>query len=119
MAKTQKQIDEFFKAKQEQLETLQPRSQMILNDEPLYPTTEDVEEYDPFKKFKTRTELLKELNEELEATEIEVEKWEKKLPDFRKVKKNDMHYGECSARCIMLEDMIQMIKDLEDVKQFV
>jgi chromosome segregation ATPase len=35
MSKTQKQIDEFFKAKKEQLETLQPRSQMILNDEPL------------------------------------------------------------------------------------
>jgi hypothetical protein len=41
MAKTQKQIDEFFKAKQEQLETMQPRSQMILNDEPL-PSTEDL-----------------------------------------------------------------------------
>jgi hypothetical protein len=116
MAKTQKQIDEFFKAKQEQLETLQPRSQMILNDEPLYPITEDIEEYDPFKKFKTRSELLKELNAELKGSEIELQKCQKKLPDFRKVKKNDMHYGEWSARCIMLEDMIQMIKDLEDLK---
>jgi hypothetical protein len=35
MSKTQKQIDDFFKTKKEQLETLQPRSQMILNDEPL------------------------------------------------------------------------------------
>ena len=35
MAKTQKQIDEFFKSKKEQEQTLQPRSQMILNDEPL------------------------------------------------------------------------------------
>lgn len=40
MSKTKKQIDEFFKIKQEQLETLQPRSQMILNDEPLYPIHE-------------------------------------------------------------------------------
>lgn len=116
MAKTQKQIDEFFKAKQEQLETLQPRSQMILNDEPLWPTVKEIEEYDPFKKFKTRSELLKELNAELEASKIELQKWEKKLPDFRKIKKNDMHYGEQSARCIMLEDMIEMIKDLEDLK---
>lgn len=35
MSKTQKQIDEFFKSKKEQEQTLQPRSQMILNDEPL------------------------------------------------------------------------------------
>jgi hypothetical protein len=41
MAKTQKQINDFFKAKQEQLETMQPMSQMILNDEPL-PSTEDL-----------------------------------------------------------------------------
>ena len=114
--KTQKEITAFFKTKQEQLETLQPRSQMILNDEPLYPTTEDVEEYIAFPKYKTKSELLKELNEELKGSEIEFEKWKKKLPDFRKVKKNDMHYGECSARCIMLEDMIEMIKDLEDLK---
>jgi hypothetical protein len=114
--KTQKEITAFFKAKQEQLETLQPRSQMILNDEPLWPTGKEIEEYDPFKKFKTRSELLKELNAELKGWEIELQKYQKKLPDFRKVKKNDMHYGECSARCIMLEDMIQMIKDLEDLK---
>ena len=116
MAKTQKQIDEFFKVKQKALETLQPRSQMILNDEPLWPTGKEIEEYDPFKKFKTRSELLKELNAELEASKIELQKWEKKLPDFRKIKKNDMHYGEQSARCIMLEDMIEMIKDLEELK---
>jgi hypothetical protein len=77
----------------------------------------DVEQYIAFPKYKTRSELLEFLNEELELTEIEFRtKWSKKLPDFRKVKKNDMHYGECSARCIMLEDMIQMIKDLEDLK---
>ena len=76
----------------------------------------DVEEYDPFKKFKTRSELLKELNAELEGSKIELQKWKKKLPDFRKVKKNDMNYCEWSARCIMLEDMIEMIKDLEDLK---
>lgn len=76
----------------------------------------DVEEYDPFKKFKTRSELLKELNAELEGSKIELQMWKKKLPDFRKVKKNDMNYGEWSARCIMLEDMIEMIKDLEDLK---
>jgi hypothetical protein len=35
---------------------------MILNDEPLYPTTEDVEEYDPWAKMKSKNELLKELN---------------------------------------------------------
>jgi hypothetical protein len=116
MAKTQKQINEFFKAKQEQLETLQPRSQMILNDEPLWPTGKDVEEYDPFKKFKTRSELLKELNAELKGWEIELQKYQKKLPDFRKVKKNDMHYGGCMNSIHLLTDMIQMIKDLEDLK---
>ena len=116
MAKTQKQINEFFKAKQEQLETLQPRSQMILNDEPLYPTTEEVEEYDPFKKFKTRSELLKELNAELKASEVELKRLKTKLPDFRKVKKNDMHYGEMVDRTILLADVIQWVKDLEDLK---
>lgn len=42
--KTQKEITAFFKTKQEQLETLQPRSQMILNDQPLYPTNNDIVE---------------------------------------------------------------------------
>ena len=78
--------------------------------------TNDIEEYDPFKKFKTRSELLKELNAELKATEIELQKCKKKLPDFRKVKKNDMWYGEMTNRFFLLEDMIQMIKDLEDLK---
>ena len=77
----------------------------------------DVEEYIAFPKYKTRSELLKYLNEELEATEIEFKtKWGKKLPDFRKVKKNDMHYGECMATCHLLRDFIEQIKDLEDVK---
>ena len=58
MAKTQKQIDEFFKTKQEQLETLQPRSQMILNDEPLWPTGKEIEEYDPFAKMKSKLASL-------------------------------------------------------------
>jgi hypothetical protein len=77
----------------------------------------DVEEYIAFPKYKTRSELLKFLNEELEATEIEFRtKWAKKLPDFRKVKKNDMHYGECMNSIHLLTDFIEQIKDLEDVK---
>jgi len=76
----------------------------------------DVEEYNPFKKLKTRSELLKELNEELKATEIELQKCKKKLPDFRKVKKNDMRYGEMTNRFFLLEDMIGWIKDLEDLE---
>lgn len=55
MAKTQKQIDEFFKVKQEQLETLQPRSQMILNDEPL-PSSENnyqLTELEHYRKLKS------------------------------------------------------------------
>ena len=79
----------------------------------------DIEEYDPFKKFKTRSELLKELNAELKGSKIELQMWKKKLPDFRKVKKNDMHYGGCMASCHLLRDFIEQIKDLEDVKQFV
>lgn len=43
MSKTQKQIDEFFKSKKEQEQTLQPRSQMILNDEPLPSSKEQLE----------------------------------------------------------------------------
>lgn len=35
MAKTQKEIEDFFKEKQRLQETLQPRPQMILNDLPL------------------------------------------------------------------------------------
>ena len=76
----------------------------------------DVEEYIAFPKYKTKSELLKYLNEELEATEIEFKtKWGNKLPDFRKVKKNDMHYGECMASCHLLADFIEQIKDLEDI----
>jgi hypothetical protein len=116
MAKTQKQIDEFFKLKQEALETLQPRSQMILNDEPLYPTTEDVEEYDPFAKMKSKSELLEFLNEELQATVRDLDKISKKFPDFRKVKKNDMRYGETIERVHLLGDVIKWIKDLEELK---
>jgi hypothetical protein len=69
-----------------------------------------------FEKYKTRSELLKFLNEELQATEIELQKCKKKLPDFRKVKKNDMWYGEMTDRFFLLEDVIQWVKDLEDVK---
>ena len=77
----------------------------------------DVEEYIAFPKYKTRSELLKFLNEELEATEIEFRtKWVKKFPDFRKVKKNDMHYGGTVDRMHLLADFIEQIKDLEDVK---
>ena len=39
--KSKEEIEQFFKLKQEALESLQPRSQMILNDQPLYPETED------------------------------------------------------------------------------
>ena len=116
MAKTQQQIDAFFKAKQEQLETLQPRSQMILNDEPLYPITEDVKEYDPWAKMKSKSELLEYLNDELQATVRDLDKISKKFPDFRKVKKNDMRYGETIDRVHLLGDVIKWIKDLEDVK---
>ena len=115
MAKTQKQIDEFFKTKQEQLETLQPRSQMILNDEPLWPTGKDVEEYDPFEKYKTKSELLEFLNDELQATVRDLDKISKKFPDFRKVKKNDMRYGEKIERFHLLGDVIKWIKDLEEL----
>lgn len=38
--KTKEEIEQFFKLKQEALESLQPRPQMILNDQPLYPETE-------------------------------------------------------------------------------
>ena len=69
-----------------------------------------------FEKYKTRSELLKFLNAELKATEIELQKCKKKLPDFRKVKKNDMWYGEMTDRFFLLEDVIQWVKDLEDVK---
>lgn len=40
MVKTKEQIDDFFKVKQELLERGETRSQMILNDEPLYPIHE-------------------------------------------------------------------------------
>lgn len=40
-----------------------------------------------FEKYKTKSELLEFLNDELQATEIELQKCKKKLPDFRKVKK--------------------------------
>jgi len=79
--------------------------------------TKEIEQYIAFPKYKTRSELLEFLNEELELTEIEFRtKWSKKLPDFRKVKKNDMHYGECMNSINLLRDMIGWIKDLEDIK---
>ena len=64
----------------------------------------DVEEYIAYPKYKTKSELLEFLNEELE------------LPDFRKVKKNDMHYGGCMNSIHLLTDMIEWVKNLEDVK---
>jgi hypothetical protein len=70
-----------------------------------------------FEKYKTKKELLEFLNEELELTEIEFKtKWAKKLPDFRKVKKNDMHYGECMNSIHLLRDMIEWVGDLEEIK---
>ena len=74
------------------------------------------EEYNPFEKYKTKSELLDFLNDELHATEIELQNCKKKLPDFRKVKKNDMWYGEMTNRFFLLEDVIQWVKDLEDTK---
>ena len=76
----------------------------------------NIEEYNPFEKYKTRSELLKFLKAELKASEVELKRLKTKLPDFRKVKKNDMHYGEMVDRTILLEDVIQWVKDLEDVK---
>ena len=69
-----------------------------------------------FEKYKTKSELLEFLNDELQATEIELQKCKKKIPDYRKVKKNDMWYGEMSNRFFLLEDVIEWIKDLEDIK---
>jgi len=69
-----------------------------------------------FEKYKTKSELLKFLNAELKGTQSNLSEIKKKLPDFRKVKKNDMWYGEMTDRFFLLEDVIQWVKDLEDVK---
>jgi len=69
-----------------------------------------------FEKYKTKKELLKFLNAELKGTQNNLSEIKKKFPDTRKVKKNDMYYGEMVDRVILLADVIHWIKDLEDVK---
>ena len=69
-----------------------------------------------FEKYKTKKELLKFLNAELKGTQNNLSEIKKKFPDTRKVKKNDMRYGETIDRVHLLGDVIKWIKDLEDVK---
>jgi hypothetical protein len=69
-----------------------------------------------FEKYKTKKELLKFLNAELKGTQVNLSEIKKKFPDTRKVKKNDMYYGEMVNRVILLADIIHWVKDLEDTK---
>jgi hypothetical protein len=69
-----------------------------------------------FEKYKTKSELLKFLKAELKGTQSNLAEIKKKFPDTRKVKKNDMYYGEMVDRVILLADVIHWVKDLEDVK---
>jgi len=66
--------------------------------------------------MKTKKQLLTYLKDELTASQKELQLISKKFPDTRKVKKNDMFYGEMVNRTILLADVIYWIKNLEDVK---
>ena len=59
-----------------------------------------------------KTELIKFYEDELNASVVEFQKVKKKLPDFRKVKKNDMRYGELMDRMFLIEDFIKQLKKL-------
>jgi hypothetical protein len=106
MSKTQKQIDEFFKVKQEQEQTLQPRSQMILNDEPL-PSS---------KKKYQKTELDKVLEQFKGIDEWTDEKqtdWELK----RKVESLEKQLGRVNTKKAELyTDNILLKREIEELK---
>jgi hypothetical protein len=61
-----------------------------------------------------KTELIKFYEDELNASVVEFQKVKKKFPDFRKVKKNDMRYGELMDRMFLIEDFIEQLKKLEN-----
>jgi len=60
-----------------------------------------------------KNELIKFYEDELLAVRIDLEKQKRKFPDWRKVKKNDMNYGSLIAKDNLIEDFIQMIKELK------
>jgi hypothetical protein len=66
--------------------------------------------------MKTKKELLKFLKDELQTAAKELDLTGKKITDFRKVKKNDMYYGQMVDRVHLLGNVIKWIKDLEGIK---
>lgn len=61
----------------------------------------------------TKEELIKFYEDALNVSVVEFQKVKKKLPDFRKVKKNDMRYGELMDRLFLIEDFIEQLKQLK------
>lgn len=88
MSKTKEQIDAFFKVKQELLEIGEIRSQMILNDEPLYPIHKcwcgNQETCDCISEPNDNDEWgeLVPLSGSRVATKEEIEKWDKIVLPF-------------------------------------
>jgi hypothetical protein len=66
--------------------------------------------------MKTKKELIDFLKDELQASVKELDLTGKKITDFRKVKKNDMYYGEMVDRVHLLGDVIKWVNGLENVK---
>ena len=110
MSKTQKQIDEFFKVKQEQEQTLQPRSQMILNDEPLptskkkYQVTEldkalqqfkGIDEWNNEQQLRHRLQIkektIDKLNEEIEELKQAIHLYHDELEQLKKREETHKH----------------------------
>ena len=110
MSKTQKQIDEFFKSKKQQEQTLQPRSQMILNDEPLpsskkkYQKTEldkvleqfkGIDEWTDEKQLRHRLQIkektIDKLNEEIEELKQAIHLYHDELEQLQKREETHKH----------------------------
>jgi hypothetical protein len=111
MSKTQKQIDDFFKTKKEQLETLQPRSQMILNDEPLpsskkkYQVTEldrALEQFKVTSEWTNEKQLEWELKRKEESHKAELERMAKER-------------AELYVENVLLKRKVKTIKENEKV----
>jgi hypothetical protein len=117
MSKTQKQIDEFFKVKQEQEQTLQPRSQMILNDEPLPSSIKNKDLLKKNYKFKTTHELWDTITE-LESLLDNYRRFPKLVEDIEKLKsevhsdieKVWMYDGSFPLNQISMEERAKLIE---------
>ncbi len=69
------------------------------------------------RKYKTKKQLLKLLNETFEELKIELEKLTNKTPFTEKIENHISYkYGEIIADYTALQQMIEWVEDLEEIK---